>query len=52
MSRLFCICSVLLSVFAGAAFAEGTYQRTKDGKTIVWNNDPTPGDADMWLGQA
>jgi len=37
-------------VFAGAAFGEGTYQRTKDGKTMVWNNDPTPGDAATWFG--
>jgi hypothetical protein len=50
MSRLFCICSLLLPVFAGAAFGEGTYQRTKDGKTIVWNNDPKPGDAAAWFG--
>ncbi len=50
MSRLFCICSVLLPVFAGVAFGEGTYQRTKDGKTIVWNNDPKPGDAATWFG--
>jgi hypothetical protein len=50
MSRLFCICSLLLPVFAGAAFGEGTYQRTKDGKTMVWNNDPRPGDAAAWCG--
>ncbi len=37
-------------MFAGVAFAEGTYQRTKDGKTIVWNNDPKPGDAAGWFG--
>jgi hypothetical protein len=37
-------------VFAGVAFGEGTYQRTKDGKTIVWNNDPKPGDAAAWFG--
>jgi hypothetical protein len=51
MVRLFCICVVvLLPVLAGAAFGEGTYQRTKDGKTIVWNNDPKPGDAATWFG--
>ena len=48
--RLFCICSVLLPALAGVAFGEGTYQRTKDGKTIVWNNDPKPGDAAAWFG--
>jgi hypothetical protein len=50
MSRLFCICSVLLPMFAGVAFGEGTYQRTKDGKTIVWNNDPKSGDTAAWFG--
>jgi hypothetical protein len=48
--RLLCICSVLVPLFAGVAFGEGTYQRTKDGKTIVWNNDPKPGDAAAWFG--
>ncbi|PYT94952.1 MAG: hypothetical protein DMG36_03415, partial [Acidobacteria bacterium] len=37
-------------MFAGAALGEGTYQRAKDGKTIVWNNDPKPGDAATWFG--
>ncbi len=37
-------------MFASVAFGEGTYQRTKDGKTIVWNNDPKPGDAAAWFG--
>ena len=37
-------------MFAGVAFGEGTYQRTKDGKTIVWNNDPKSGDAAAWFG--
>jgi hypothetical protein len=50
MSRLFCICSFLLPMFAGVAFGEGTYQRTKDGKTIVWNNDPKSGDTAAWFG--
>src|ERR1700720_1047368 len=48
--RLFCICSVLLPGLAGVAFGEGAYQRTKDGKTIVWNNDPKPGEAAAWFG--
>ena len=42
---------MLLPVFAGAALDEGTYQRTKDGKTIVWNNDPKPGDTATWFGE-
>jgi hypothetical protein len=47
---LFCICGALLPVFVGVAFGEGAYQRTKDGKTLVWNNDPKTGDAAAWFG--
>jgi hypothetical protein len=50
ITRSFCICTLLLLQFASAAFAEGTYQRTKDGKTIVWNADPKPGDTATWVG--
>jgi hypothetical protein len=51
-TRWFCIGVLLVLQFGGAAFGEGegTYQRTKDGKTIVWNNDPKPGDAATWSG--
>jgi hypothetical protein len=31
-------------------FAGGEYQRTKNGKTIVWNNNPRPGDTATWFG--
>jgi hypothetical protein len=41
---------VLVLQFGGTALGEGTYQRTKDGKTIVWNSDPKPGDAATWSG--
>jgi hypothetical protein len=37
-------------VFASAAFGDGTYERTKDGKTIVWNNEPRPDDTAAWWG--
>jgi hypothetical protein len=50
ITRLFCICTLLLLRLVGAAFAEGTYQHTKDGKTIVWNDDPKPGDTATWVG--
>src|SRR3954468_6002423 len=30
--------------------ADGLYQRTKDGKTLVWNDSPKPGDAATWSG--
>jgi hypothetical protein len=39
-----------LLLFANVAFADGTYQRTKNGKTLVWNNDPKPGDEASWSG--
>jgi hypothetical protein len=29
---------------------EGNYQSTRDGKTLVWNNHPKPGDAAKWSG--
>ena len=38
-------------MLANRVFAEGTFQRTDDRrKTIVWNNDPQPGDAAEWKG--
>ena len=44
--------SVVVLGFTGRAFAEGAYQRTDDRKkTIVWNNDPKPGDAAEWTGK-
>jgi hypothetical protein len=43
---------VALLFLANGAFAdEGTYQRTKDGKTLVWNNYPLPGETAEWSGQ-
>lgn len=43
--------SVLVLAFAGHASADGAYQRTDDRrKTLVWNNDPQPGDAAEWTG--
>lgn len=32
------------------AWAGGRYQRTKDGKTLVWNDEPRPGDVPAWSG--
>ena len=34
-----------------AASAGGTYQRTKDGRTLIWNDDPKAGDASTWSGK-
>jgi hypothetical protein len=47
--RFLFVCGALL-VFAAVAFGDGTYQRTKDGKTLVWNNRPKPGDEAKWSG--
>jgi hypothetical protein len=34
----------------GAIAGEGRYQRTKDGKTLVWNDNAKPGDVATWSG--
>lgn len=50
---LFVVSTALLSLllFAHGANADGgVYQRTKDGKALVWNNYPLPGDAATWSG--
>ena len=45
--------SLVALFFAAKAFAEsGAYLRTDDRiKTLVWNNDPKPGDAAEWTGK-
>jgi len=47
--RFLFVCGALL-VFANVAFGDGNYRRTKDGKTLVWNNHPKPGDEAKWSG--
>jgi len=37
-------------MFANVALGDGTYQRTRNGKALVWNNDPSPGDEASWSG--
>ena len=39
-----------LLMFASVALGDGTYQRTKNGKTLVWNDEPQPGDEAAWSG--
>lgn len=34
----------------GAA-ADGVYQKTRDGKSTVWNSEPKPGDEATWSGE-
>jgi hypothetical protein len=43
---------LLFGLLATGAFAAGTgdYQRTKDGKTLVWNSAPKPGEEATWFG--
>lgn len=41
---------LLVLLFAQTAFGKGTYQRTKDGKTLVWNNYPRSGEEVTWSG--
>jgi len=48
--RLFVYSTLLALLFTGAALA-GQYQRTKDGKTFVWNEDHKPGDLVSWSGK-
>lgn len=50
MSGRFLFACAALLVFANVAYGDGTYQRTKNGKTLVWNNDPKPGDEATWSG--
>jgi hypothetical protein len=44
------VCLGLAATVVGAS-ADGAYQRTKDGRTIVWNDNPKPGDAATWTGK-
>lgn len=49
IARFLLSCGALF-VFASVALAEGVYQQTKDGKTTLWNNHPTPGEVAAWWG--
>src|SRR5436190_21065689 len=48
--RSLCVCSALL-VFASVAYGAGSYQRTRDGKTLVWNDSPKRGEEATWSGK-
>ena len=47
--RLFIHSGLLALLITGTAFA-GRYQRTRDNKTRVWNENPKPGDLVTWSG--
>jgi hypothetical protein len=46
-SILFCGGLLLL---ASTSFAQGEYQQAKDGKTLIWNGTPKPGETATWDG--
>src|SRR5438046_8745626 len=48
--RSLCVCSALL-LFASVAYGAGSYQRTRDGKTLVWNDSPNRGEEATWSGK-
>ena len=43
------VCATLL-VLTEVTRGEGTYQPTKNGRTLVWNNHPKRGDVATWSG--
>jgi hypothetical protein len=49
VSGRFLVFAAMLTL-ASVALGNGTYQRTRDGKTLVWNDDPKPGDEAKWSG--
>src|SRR6266566_4725696 len=44
------VCSALL-LFTSVAYGAGSYQRTRDGKTLVWNDSPKRGEEATWSGK-
>ena len=44
------VCGALL-LFASFAYGAGSYQRTRDGKTLVWNDSPEAGEEATWSGK-
>ncbi len=50
ITRILFVCAVALIVVQAASAARGEYQKTRDGRTSVWNNDPRPGDEAAWSG--
>src|SRR5438477_106154 len=44
------VCSALL-LFASVAYGAGSYQPTRDGKALVWNDSPKRGEQATWSGK-
>jgi hypothetical protein len=49
-ARCLFVCSTLL-LFANGAYGGGTYQHTKDRRTLIWNNYPRRNDEATWSGE-
>ena len=47
--RHFLFCAALL-LLVNTALGDGIYQRTRNGKTLVWNDHPQSGDQAIWSG--
>ena len=50
-ARSFVGFGALILLLTSVAYGGGAFQRTKDGKTLVWNNSPERGDAATWSGE-
>jgi ketosteroid isomerase-like protein len=48
--RSFFVCGALL-LFASVAYGAGSYQRTREGPTFVWNDSPERGEEATWSGE-
>jgi len=44
------VCSAVL-LFASVGYSAGSYQRTRDGKTLVWTDLPKSGEEATWSGK-
>lgn len=49
-ARCLFICTTLL-LFANGAYGDGAFQRTRDGRTLIWNNYPRRDDEATWSGE-
>src|SRR5438477_9946222 len=49
-TRSLFVCSALL-LFASVAYGAGSYQPTRDGKALVWNDSPKRGEEVTWSGR-
>jgi hypothetical protein len=50
-TRRFIIPGTLLALLFASAALAGQYQKTKDGRTLVWNEDHKPDDLVSWSGK-